>query len=385
MPFTLKPAKGEEFVNREELMKEILSELENKNSTVGYALYGKRRIGKTSILKEIQRRLEASTDCIVVYFSVWDLIDCSVEAFCEKLSMEIIDTYRPKLGLKYRAREFLQMPLSLIRKILEETQFRVVYNEFEFLISQNKNPDVGVLLEHCFGLAEELAKNTGTKCVLLIDEFPSVIDLKVDNTKVGEGILKKIRTIFEDWENTSLCISGSIRSTMEMTILSASSPFYRQLVIKEIKPLELEHVRTLLRQNLEIPEESVREVYCFSAGIPFYVQFIGKMLARKRLKTLESIRSIEKEFLEEEGNLLFKEEFVSLSPKEKAVIMEISLNKHTPKEISASLGDKVSNINMFLNYLLNKGYISREEKGFYTIYDPVFERWIREILIGQSQ
>jgi len=385
MSFTLKPAKGEEFVDREELMEEMLSELEDKNSTIGYALYGKRRIGKTSILKEIQRRLEESNECTAVYFSIWDLIDYSVEEFCEKLSMDIIDAYRPKLGLEYRARELVQMPLSLLRKVLGETEFRIIYSEFEFMISRKKNTDAGVLLEHCFGLAERLAKITDTKCVLLIDEFPSVIDLKVDNTKIGEGILKKIRTIFEDWERTSLCISGSIRSTMELTVLSASSPFYRQLVVKEIKPLGVEHVRKLLRQNLEISEESVREIYSFSAGIPFYVHFIGKMLERKREINLESIRLIEKEFLEEEGNLLFREEFGSLGPKEKAIIMEIALNKHTPKEIAASLEDKVSNINTFLSYLVNKGYISREEKGFYTVDDPVFERWIREILVGGNQ
>lgn len=385
MSFTLKPAKGEEFVNREELIEEMLSELENKNSTIGYALYGKRRIGKTSVLKEVQRRLGKSSECIAVYFSVWDLIDYSVEEFCEKLSMEIIDAYRPELGLKYRAREFLEMPLYLVRKILEETEFKVVYNEFEFLISRKKNSEAGALLEHCFGVAERLAKSTDTKCVLLIDEFPSVIDLKIDNTKIGEGILKKIRTIFEDWEKTSLCISGSVRSTMDLTVLSASSPFYRQLVVKEIKPLGAEHVRTLLRQNLEIPDESVNEIYRFSAGIPFYVQFIGKMLERKREKNPESIRSIEKEFLEEEGDLLFREEFGSLSPKEKAIIIEIAMEKHTPKEIAASLGDKVSNINMFLSYLVNKGHVSKEEKGFYTVDDPVFERWIRKILVGENE
>ncbi len=234
----------------------MLSELADSNSTVGYALYGKRRIGKTSILKEVQRRLELEKGCVTVYFSVWDLIDNSLEEFCRNLSLEIIDAYRPGIGMKYRARELLQMPLSLLGKVLGETELRVIYSEFEFLISRKKQSEAGVLLEHCFGLAEKLAKNTGTKCVLLIDEFPSVIDLKVENRKIGEGILKKIRTIFEDWEKTTLCISGSVRSTMELTVLSASSPFYRQLVVKEVKPLGLEHVRALLRQNFKIPEQA---------------------------------------------------------------------------------------------------------------------------------
>ncbi len=383
MPFTLKPAKGDEFVNRDELLTEMLSELADPDSTVGYALYGKRRIGKTSVLKEVQRRLKPEKGCVAVYFSVWDLIDNSVEEFCRNLSLEIIDAYRPGLGLGYRAREFIQMPLSLLGKVLEETELRVIYSEFEFLISRKKPSEAGVLLEHCFGLAEKLAKNTGTKCILLIDEFPSVIDLKTENRKIGEGILKKIRTIFEDWEKTTLCISGSVRSTMELTVLTASSPFYRQLVIKEVKPLGLEHVRTLLRQNLKIPEKSVEEIYDFSTGIPFYVNFIGKMLERKGKRDPESVRAIEQEFLGEEGNLLFREEFNSLSPKEKAIVIEISRDRHSPGEIAASIGDKVSNVNTFLNYLIDKGHISRKEKGFYSLEDPVFERWIRETQISE--
>jgi len=62
-------------------------------------------------LKEIQRWLEASTDCVTVYFSVWDLIDYSAEEFCEKLSMEIIDAYSPKLGLKIGLAKILKLPV----------------------------------------------------------------------------------------------------------------------------------------------------------------------------------------------------------------------------------------------------------------------------------
>ena len=57
MRFTLRPVKGEGFIDREELLDEMVSELRDTESTTGYALYGKRRIGKTSILKEVQRRL----------------------------------------------------------------------------------------------------------------------------------------------------------------------------------------------------------------------------------------------------------------------------------------------------------------------------------------
>ena len=46
MHFTLQPVKGTGFINRTELLEEMVAELKETESTIGYALYGKRRIGK---------------------------------------------------------------------------------------------------------------------------------------------------------------------------------------------------------------------------------------------------------------------------------------------------------------------------------------------------
>ncbi len=380
MRFTLQPVKGEGFIDREELLEGMLSELRNINSTTGYALYGKRRIGKTSILKEVQRRLIEEDKIVTVYFSVWDLIEFSVIELCQRLSMETIDAYRPYLGLRYRAKELIQTPLTMLRKLLDSSELKIVYSELEFLISLNlrKGIDKNLLIENTFSLPEKLAKSSDTKCVLMIDEFPAIFELKSDNSKIGEAILKKIRTIFEDWERTTLCISGSIRSTMKLAVLSSTSPFYRQLIIKEVKPFEREHTKELLSQVNAITEEGIEEIHNFSAGIPFYIQFIGKMLERRKGASLEDIKEVEEEFLREEGDILFKEEFENLSSKERLIALNMAAEGcHTPKEIVNVVRDKISNVNRFLKYLEEKGYVLKREKGYYMIEDPVFERWLK--------
>lgn len=376
MHFTLQPVKGTGFMNRAELLEEMVYDLKETESTIGYALYGKRRIGKTSILKEVQKRLENEDRIVTVYLSVWDLIEGRVDEFCQRLSMGIIDAYRPHTGLKYRTKELIRTPLTLLRKFLDAAEFRIVYDEIEFFLTLEKDVDRNLLVEHAFNIAEKLAEETDTKCILLLDEFPSIIELKSDNAMVGEHILRKIRTLFESWERTTLCISGSIRSTMNLTVLSSASPFYRQLVAKEIGPLGKEAVRDLLLGNLEITDAGIEQIYEFSSGIPFYVQFIGKMLEKKRTLTMEDIEEIEDEFLREEGDLLFKGEFNDLSPKERLVILRIAKGCHTPKEIAATVADKVSNVSRFLAYLEGKGHISRRAKGYYVLDDPVFGKWL---------
>ena len=164
---------------------------------------------------------------------------------------------------------------------------------------------------------------------------------------------------------------------MNLAVLSSTSPFYRQLVIKEINPLNKEAVKELLLRNLEITDAGIEQIYKFSAGIPFYVQFIGKMLEKKETVTTEDITEVEDEFLREEGDLLFKGEFNDLSPKERLVILQIAKGCHTPKEIATIVKDKVSNVGRFLAYLEDKGYISRREKGYYMLEDPVFGMWLR--------
>lgn len=382
IPFTLQPVKGEGFIDRQELLEEMLSELTDIKSTTGYALYGNRRIGKTSILKEVQIRLESERKIVPVYFSVWDLIEFSVVEFCQRLSMEIIDAYRPYLGLRYRAKELFQTPLSMLRKLLDRSELKVIYKDLEFLISLTKDVDKNLLLENTFGLPEKLAKSTDTKCILMIDEFASLSELKSNNGKTGGAVIKKIRTIFENWERTTLCISGSIRSTMKLAVLSSTSPFYRQLIIKEVRPFEREHTKELLSRarGFEFSEDGIDEIHNFSAGIPFYLQFIGKMLERRKRATLEVIKEIEEEFLLEEGDILFKEEFEHLSSKERLIVMNIAKGRHTPKEIANAARDKISNVNRFLWYLEEKGYVLKKEKGYYTMEDPVFERWLRDRL-----
>jgi len=68
-----------------------------------------------------------------------------------------------------------------------------------------------------------------------------------------------------------------------------------------------EYTKELLSSSiLDIPEEGIAEIHKFSTGIPFYIQFIGKMRERRGEVTVERIKEIEEEFLREEGDILKK-------------------------------------------------------------------------------
>ncbi len=381
--FTLKPVTGKNFINRKSLIKDMLEELSDGESTTGFALYGNRRVGKTSLFRELQRRLKLKDGYVCIYFSLWELVPNTVEAFIKNFSKCIIEGFRPILPLKYKVSEMAKMPISVVRDMLREVKMGAkMSNEIEFFLTFKglKETDYSSMLRRTFELPDKLAKISDLKCILLIDEFPSIIDLK-NGKRVGKEILGLIRTVQEEHKRTAICISGSIRKTMESSALSSSSPFYRQFIVREVRPFEKKDVRELLHKNLagtstSITEDGIESIYEHTAGIPFYIQFLGRKLIRVGGKINGNIvERIMDEFLMEEGNAIFTEEFLTLSPKEKKIVISIAAGNHTPSEVSKNVEETVNTTSRFLIYLLEKGFIGKEE-GVYTLSDPVFEKWV---------
>lgn len=381
--FTLKPVTGKEFIDRKKLITEMSRELSDKRSTIGFALYGNRHVGKTSIFKEIERRFSSKNDYVCIYFSIWEIVPSTVEAFIRTFSSSIIESFRSRLPLKYKANEMAKMPGNVIRKMLREVKIGTkLSDEIEIFLTFKGSKDIeySQKLREVFELPDKLSELCKIKCILLIDEFPSIIDIK-NGKKIGEDVLGLIRTVQEDYKRTSLCISGSIKKTMESSAMLPSSPFYRQFVVKEIKPFDKNDVKDLLKRNLadsglQVTEDALKSIFENTAGIPFYIQFLGRKLimAEGRI-TKDIVEDITEEFLAEEGNIIFREEFKILSPKEKKVTISMALGFHTITDISKDINETANTTSRFLIYLLEKGVVERTDSNYYLL-DPVFEKWL---------
>jgi AAA+ ATPase superfamily predicted ATPase len=241
--------------------------------------------------------------------------------------------------------------------------------------------DHNTLLEKVFSFGEEMAKENGVRLIIMIDEFPSMMDIK-NKTKLGEGIIRKIRTIHEKLEYTILCITGSIRRTMEIAALSPSSAFYRQFIVKNIGPFNLASTKEVLEKNLgkKISKNALDKVYELTGGIPFYLQFLGRELGRQGSKAvnLATINEIFEEFLSQEANLLFSEQIKSFSDKENIIISRMACHDFTtPAEVKKTIGESSNVICRYMDYFLLKGVLEKEKKGVYRFTDPVFKEWLK--------
>ena len=385
MAFTLQPAVKDDFVDREDILADMLSTLKDKSTRMGFALVGSRRIGKTSILKEVVRRLEGEKDIVPVYFSIWDLVENTLPELCTRITLAIIEGFKPHLSLKLKMKQLLNVPVLKFFEVLRSLNMKIAFfDEIEIALRMGKSGEIdhNTLIEKMFLFGEKMAKENGVRLVLVLDEFPSIMDVK-NKTKLGEGIIKKIRTICEDLENTILCISGSIRKTMEITAISPSSAFYRQFIIKNIEPFTLEATTKILENNLDpkISAEAISRFYELTGGIPFYLQFLGRELSRfisvASIGPLQIEKSFD-QFLLQEGDIIFAEQIKSFSDKEKIILSRMACyGLRTPAEIQKSSGEPSNVVSRYMEYFLSKGVLQREKKGVYQFTDPVFEVWIK--------
>jgi len=236
MAFTLQPAIKDDFIDREDILADMLTTLKDESTRMGFALVGPRRIGKTSILKEVMRRLEGEKGIVPVYFSIWDIVENTLPELCTRVTLSIIEGFKPHLSLKLKVKQLLKVPVLKFFEVLRSLDIKLsLFDEIEIALKMGKagEIDANTLIEKVFLFGDKVAEENGVRLILVLDEFPSIMDIK-NKIKLGEGIIKKIRTIYEGLENTILCISGSVRKTMEITALSPSSAFYRQFIIKNI-------------------------------------------------------------------------------------------------------------------------------------------------------
>ncbi len=381
MSFSLKPVVGKEFIGRGEILQRLFSELENEKSINGFALYGKRRVGKTSLLLEAKRRLEKTQKIVPIYISVWDLVEWRLDELCTKIISETINTYKPRLGLPSKFEEILRMSYGGITELLKKLEIKAEVAELITLgvsLSREHASDLNKNVEDAFLFPEKMAQRTGTKAVLMIDEFPSIVDL-TNGKKIGPGIMGKLRTIHEKYKRTTLCVSGSIMKTMENAVLSPSAAFYGQLTPISVPPLSLEETTELLKTNLgaKITQKSITKLFEMTSGFSLYVNAIGiRLLNEKKIGEVEITTAFD-EFLSEEGTLIFKRDFYTCSSKERSILIQMCQEKTSITQIANGMNSSPATVGKLMSYLEEKGVVEKNEEK-YTLADPVFEKWIKK-------
>lgn len=382
MAFSLKPVTGDDLIGREQLVIEILNTIESSHT--GYALYGMRRVGKTSILFEVENRLQKQKDVCVMYLSLWKLIPSTFEQFLKEYFIRVVDMFSVRLGIKLKTRELIKLNAVSIKQSLSDTKLNKEFQEkLTYLLDvwKNKNLNPLELANQIFTLPGKLADTTKILCIIILDEFPELLKFPE-----GSASIQALRTIYEKQGLVVYCIAGSERRTMDAVALTSTSPLYKQLITKEIYPLRKEDVIKLFEKNLPnitITGSAFNLIFEYTRGLPYFVNLIGIIIenAVKGKKGYEldkeELEKLILKYLEREGSLYYTEEFEKLSDLEKYILSVMAIfGARTLKEI-IDFTKKPNTTIATTVYRLVKKKTLLKVNGNIIIKDPMLQQWIK--------
>ena len=304
MPYeTRRPVTEGGFHDRKLLIEqlELLLEEHLRGRPSWVALLGRRKIGKTSILKELQRRA-STTNSVVLWLDLFE-IDARVQdvfvALLWRLLIGACDgTGHHDLAGRLRTRP---PPFGggLAHEISTALPLDCIGRALELIDSLRATKIDNALVTEVLDLPELVARELGPVWVIL-DEVQELtaLDRQRPFSKT-HSLFKLMRAVWQKHENVSYWATGSQVSMLSRTFSDRRSPFHGHFRIVHVGPFDQADAAALLLAPSETlhrgPEaRTAAEMAARTLGChPFYIQILGEELELRRLgletKTVKSL------------------------------------------------------------------------------------------------
>lgn len=376
------------MVGRRAEIDRLVGDLSGRESMIGVLLTGPRRVGKTSLLLEAKRRLERR-GVVAVYASAWRAPFGRLDEFTEYLLGQTLESFKGRIGLRARVSSILAMRGGALADFLKSVKVTAEVGESitcALSFVRGESSDAAGAVSDAFMLADRLAVQCGRRCVLIIDEFPSLADLKTGGKRaVGGSIIRAIRTFNEEYVQTVLAISGSTPRTIREAASSHSAPLYRQLSNMQIEPFGRDGVREFVSEYLggvTADDGGIRRLLATSGGLPYNLQVIGREIWRTGEAALDAglvDRAVDG-VIANEGSVNFEAYLAAMQPAEVGMARSMALRggECRPRDLAAVSGNGpgMNKVTALLSGMLAKGVVAREEAGQYRLIDPLFGAWL---------
>lgn len=318
------------FIGREKELKS-LNNLYTSDKFEFAVIYGRRRVGKTTLINEF------IGDKKSIYF----------------------------MGVESNAKQNLE---NFSKSIIEYNSGIVVDTSFQ---------SFQAALEYVF----ELSKNE--RIILVIDEYPYV-------ARSSKSLASTLQMLIDKYKDTSkmmLILCGSSMSYMEDNVLAYKAPLYgRRTAQMKILPFDFEET---CRYFKKLSAEDKALIYGIVGGTPQYLlQMNDKLSIEDNIKNtyLNPVS-----FLFEEPTNLLKQE-VREPAIYTAIITAIATGASRMSEIATKVGEDTNVCTSYIKNLMNLGIVLKEtpygeknsRKTIYYIEDNMFRFWYRFVLDNNS-
>lgn len=325
------------FVARERELKNLEEMYQSPRFEMA-VVYGRRRVGKTALIKEFIKNKPA------IYIQG---IEATKELNLRYLSDAIMNFSSP-------------FPMSA-----------------DFSFSDFKD---------AFMAIENIASRQKDKLIFVMDEFPYFAETAPE---VSSLLQYAIDHVYKEYNNVMLILCGSSMSFMEHQVLGYKSPLYgRRTGQFKIRPFNIFDTKKMLPQ---VTNEDLLAYYGISGGVPQYLSFVDPNATVK--DNIEKLFLKSNAPLQNETNILLQEELRKPATYY-SILVAIANGKTKANEIFQSIGLKSSSqLSPYLNKLMELEIIERKspilnknnKKSIYVIKDEMFQFWFKFISGEQDQ
>jgi hypothetical protein len=325
--------RGEDFFGRDEVIREIL---EGERHSIW--VLGARRLGKTSLLKEIEHRVERSRDTPFVAL-YWDLQGSGdARGLAETLLSSIEDSEAFRRATDVTVDELESLPVADMLATLVRRTVR-----------------------------------GGWRLLLLIDEAEELLVVG----RADPGTLARMRGVLSrGGDARSVLTATRILARLDDEARLATSPFLQGFIPPVyLTPLTPEESRPLLARG-EFATEDVETIIERTACHPFLVQLLASRLFESRdlAATLEQLGA------DEMVANFFSVDFQTLAEAERGLLFEVAREgTRTLRELASATGHTEEAVEVPLYGLTMLGYLTRDGEA-YRLGNWLFERWMRRRL-----
>ena len=315
------------FIGRKAELEKLNTEYERNGGFV--VIYGRRRVGKTTLIKEFLKKKTA-----FYFLATEELESQSMKRLAGVVARTTKNSYLQNAAFT----DWLDL-FQVIADYKTEEKKVLVIDEFPYLVKTNP-------------------------------AFPSILQ------NAWDEILKD--------SNVMLILSGSLIGMMQKHTLSYDSPLYgRRTAQMRLAPLPFTDIYAVHK----MPFEQAVEQYAVTGGVPKYLEFFED--DRGLEEQLKDAVLSKSGFLYEEPNFLLKSEFLT-AVNYFSIIRAIADGNHKLGKIAGVLGQETSALTPYLSTLSDLGFIEKKtpvteknpeksRKGLYFILDNFIRFWFHYV------
>jgi len=369
------------FVGREDELETLVRSARTLAQSV--LLLAPRRYGKSSLLHNLKKRLQAEEGLLVPY------VNCRELTCYEDFHRVTITALLAEFERKRRVQGLLEAfrwavrekVLNALRRV-EEIGGSVGDVGKVYLRFREGEVDELELVRGAFRFFRAFSEEKGMRIVFLMDEFQEVASF--DGTLFN--LLKKE---LDENMQARYVFSGSSVRMLSSIFLSEEAPLYLMVSRHRMEPLSESEVsafvaRRLAVAGLQLSDDAAVLFHSLTVGIPFYVQKLGLLVTQDaNLQELTRVdrAAVQRAFARmlDELDSEFETRWVSRFRTQQRQILKslAEIGEGSVTEIANRMGVARTDISSPLRRLRDMMVVTDGDQGGYALADGVFGAWLR--------